>query len=294
MSQFPNLSLYNLLLIYYQYPEATLIAGENAWKDNYNLEIREDAKAICLVRPALDKDEVLGYEKIGVFDVSQLVKRPEIKKERYSVSTFIYNTTGYIWQVDGDLLEGEYMLFDNIIGLGVLTRGTEEEINAHADRLLLSVYMEVFSHLSKEDPKEYAMYQAIEYMITKRYGYEVPQLNEGLISNMRQYGLEFFVELSERFIEIVNEVENADYMEFNFAETALVDLLIEAKLEERVEDLLEYAIDYDDTMLNKTRETFVEKIEMLPPKDKHKIIEDRNNNKMLTQPPYKIKLIPEM
>ena len=56
-ARFPNLSLYNLLFLYYQMPSATLVAGQNAWRDNYGLNVKPDERAISLLKPNIVDEE---------------------------------------------------------------------------------------------------------------------------------------------------------------------------------------------------------------------------------------------
>ena len=93
---------------------------------------------------------------------------------------------------------------------------------------------------------------------------------------------------------VIETIENRDTVELNFVETAFINLLVEANSKEDYEAIKELDIEDDDEMLNICRESFVEKMGYLNPRAYNAIYEDRQNNKMLTQPPYKIKLFAEI
>ena len=52
MSKFHNYSLNNTLLIAMQKPEATLVAGYQAWKKNFNRHVNKGEKGIRILAPA--------------------------------------------------------------------------------------------------------------------------------------------------------------------------------------------------------------------------------------------------
>ena len=104
LSKFHNYSLNNTLLIAMQKPEASLVAGYNAWKNNFNRQVQKGEKAIKILAPTpyktkkmIDKvdekgnlvlDEngkpkkeeviltVLKFKVVSVFDVSQTEGEP--------------------------------------------------------------------------------------------------------------------------------------------------------------------------------------------------------------------------
>ena len=295
-SRFPNLNLYNLLLLYYQMPTATLVAGQNAWKDNYGLNVKENEQAICLLRPTLDDNEVLGYSQIGVFDVSQLERIPEIKKEIFSIADFYYEATGIGWSYDFENLleeDREYVILDDEVIIRQHKELSDEENENNVNKQLLLAYIENYCALSTSNAKEMAIMQGMTYILCVRYGFEPIKFNSTVLSNCKGHGLEFFLELLGRTNEIIDQIENKIYVEFNFAETAFVDLLNEADIPDDFESILDLPIEFDDDVLTAVRETFVEKLEMISPTDYNRMVESRKNNKMLTQPPYRIKLIEE-
>ena len=51
LSKFHNYSLNNTLLIAMQKPEASLVAGYNAWKNNFNRQVQKGEKAIKILAP---------------------------------------------------------------------------------------------------------------------------------------------------------------------------------------------------------------------------------------------------
>ena len=85
MSKFHNYSLNNTLLIALQLPDASLVAGYQAWKKDHGRQVRKGEKGIKIIAPckykvALDEQDDDGKRKIAeykgfkvttVFDVSQ-------------------------------------------------------------------------------------------------------------------------------------------------------------------------------------------------------------------------------
>lgn len=85
MSKFHNYSLNNTLLIAMQKPDATLVAGFNAWKDKHGRMVKKGEKGIRILAPYTYKVEVesevegeptkeverRGFKPTYVFDVSQ-------------------------------------------------------------------------------------------------------------------------------------------------------------------------------------------------------------------------------
>ena len=52
MAKFHNYSINNTLLINQQMPEATLVAGFNSWKNNFDRHIKKGEKGIKIIAPA--------------------------------------------------------------------------------------------------------------------------------------------------------------------------------------------------------------------------------------------------
>ena len=299
-ARFPNLNLYNLLLLHYQMPTAKLVAGQNAWKDSYGLGVKEDARAISLLKPTLvdEAETTIGYAQIGVFDISQLVSEPEIKKEEFSIPEFLSSETGivFVYDVDDILGDNEYAFLDDELLVKRYEHLSEEENEQNAHKQILCAYIDRFYKPDDETPTEVRgkiMIQSVKYILCARYNLPLPQLSAALIANCKPYGLDLLVEALSIANEVIDKIENRDSVELNFAEIAFINLLVEANSKEEYDSIMEYEIQGDDNLLDKSRESFVEKISLLNNRDFNKIFEDRENNKMLTQPPYRIKLIEE-
>ena len=56
MSKFHNYSFNNTLLIAMQRPDATLVAGYNAWKNKFNRYVKKGEKGIQIIAPAPVKE----------------------------------------------------------------------------------------------------------------------------------------------------------------------------------------------------------------------------------------------
>ena len=83
MSKFYNYSVNNIILIMYQKPDASLIAGYKAWQTKFKRQVRKGEKGITILAPCphkIIKEDENGEEKeirwtsfraVKVFDVSQ-------------------------------------------------------------------------------------------------------------------------------------------------------------------------------------------------------------------------------
>lgn len=297
-ARFPTFNIYNLLLLYYQMPEATLIAGQNAWRDNYGLQVKSGERAICLIRPELNDDELLGYIQIGVFDVSQLTEMPDVKKEEFSITDFFYERTGNVvsYDRDGFLGEKDSELIDDELFVKYNENLSQEENEQNMYRQMLLYYVEhVYNDegLLNSNIRDKAIIQGVEYILCCRYGIPPIKYNTVYLTNLKDRKIEDFlgpiVAISSA---IIDEIENNEYVEFNFTDIAFVNMMEEAETREDYETIFDFEIEEDiNKMIDDARASFDEKLSLLPDDRFVEIIEDRKNNKMMTQPPYKIKLI---
>ena len=84
MSRFPSYSVNNCILIYQQRPDATLVAGYQSWRKNFERNVRKGERGIRILAPIRRKkkeedeevSESVGFRTISVFDVSQTVGKP--------------------------------------------------------------------------------------------------------------------------------------------------------------------------------------------------------------------------
>ena len=84
MSRFPSYSVNNCILIYQQRPDATLVAGYQFWRKNFERNVRKGERGIRILAPIRRKkkeedeevSESVGFRTISVFDVSQTVGKP--------------------------------------------------------------------------------------------------------------------------------------------------------------------------------------------------------------------------
>lgn len=297
-AHFPNLSLYNLLLLYYQMPNATLIAGQNAWKNNYNLDVKEEAKAIALLKPSIidEEETTIGYEQIGVFDVSQLTAMPEIKKDEFSIPDWFHETTGLNVSYDNQEILGdkEYdFLGDEIlVKFNPHLSAEENELNIAKYLLTAYIYSEDYRGLGG-DVRGKNVAQSVLYILCMRYGLPLPVLTSTVIANCKGYGLPLLKDILDTTHSIIEEIENQIYIDLSFADIAFINLLVEANSQEDYEVIREWDIQDDEELLNELREAFVDKLQYISPKEFNHIVEERKNNKMMTQPPCRIKLIEE-
>ena len=90
MAKFHNYSFNNTLLIAMQRPDATLVAGFNAWKNKFNRYVKKGEKGIQIIAPAPIK-EVEEREKIDKDTGLAVLNEngePEMERVEYVVPRF--------------------------------------------------------------------------------------------------------------------------------------------------------------------------------------------------------------
>lgn len=104
MAKFHNYSFNNTLLIAMQRPDATLVAGFNAWKNKFNRYVIKGEKGIQIIAPAPIK-EVEEREKIDKDTGLAVLNEngePEMERVEYVVPRFRVTTVFDISQTDGE------------------------------------------------------------------------------------------------------------------------------------------------------------------------------------------------
>lgn len=104
MAKFHNYSFNNTLLIAMQRPDATLVAGFNAWKNKFNRYVKKGEKGIQIIAPAPIK-EVEESEKIDKdtgLTVLNENGEPEMERVEYVVPRFRVTTVFDVSQTDGE------------------------------------------------------------------------------------------------------------------------------------------------------------------------------------------------
>lgn len=101
MSKFHNYSAQNCLLILSQNPQATLVAGFDRWKRDFNRYVKKDSRAIMIKAPCKykqkntetgEEEERLGFKATYVFDVSDT----EVIPGRISFTDGVENLKGSV------------------------------------------------------------------------------------------------------------------------------------------------------------------------------------------------------
>ena len=103
MAKFHNYSFNNTLLIAMQRPDATLVAGFNAWKNKFNRYVKKGEKGIQIIAPAPIK-EVEEREKIDKDTGLAVLNEngePEMERVEYVVPRFRVTTVFDVSQTDG-------------------------------------------------------------------------------------------------------------------------------------------------------------------------------------------------
>ena len=104
MAKFHNYSFNNTLLIAMQRPDATLVAGFNAWKNKFNRYVKKGEKGIQIIAPAPIK-EVEEREKIDKDTGLAVLNEngePEMERVEYVVPCFRVTTVFDVSQTDGE------------------------------------------------------------------------------------------------------------------------------------------------------------------------------------------------
>ena len=106
MAKFHNYSFNNTLLIAMQRPDATLVAGFQAWKNKFNRYVKKGEKGIQIIAPAPIK-EVEEREKIDKDTGLAVLKEngePEMERMEYVIPRFRVTTVFDVSQTDGEPL----------------------------------------------------------------------------------------------------------------------------------------------------------------------------------------------
>lgn len=104
MAKFHNYSFNNTLLIAMQRPDATLVAGFNAWKNKFNRYVKKGEKGIQIIAPAPIK-EVEEREKIDKDTGLAVLNEngePEMERVEYVVPRFRVTTVFDVSQTAGE------------------------------------------------------------------------------------------------------------------------------------------------------------------------------------------------
>ena len=106
MSKFHNYSFNNTLLIAMQRPDATLVAGFNAWKNKFNRYVKKGEKGIQIIAPApvKEREEREKIDKDTGLTVLNESGEPEIEVVERVIPRFRVTTVFDYAQTDGEPL----------------------------------------------------------------------------------------------------------------------------------------------------------------------------------------------
>ena len=106
MSKFHNYSFNNTLLIAMQRPDATLVAGYNAWKNKFNRYVKKGEKGIQIIAPApvKEREEREKIDKDTGLTVLNESGKPEIEVVERVIPRFRVTTVFDYAQTDGEPL----------------------------------------------------------------------------------------------------------------------------------------------------------------------------------------------
>ena len=106
MSKFHNYSFNNTLLIAMQRPDATLVAGYNAWKNKFNRYVKKGEKGIQIIAPApvKEREEREKIDKDTGLTVLNESGEPEIEVVEKVIPRFRVTTVFDYAQTDGEPL----------------------------------------------------------------------------------------------------------------------------------------------------------------------------------------------
>lgn len=139
MGRFHRYSFGNIMLIAFQRPDATLVAGFNAWKD-LGRWVKKGEKGIVIIAPMVlkkqesepapdpDKDTVLRFKAVYVFDVSQTEGKPLPEFERVGG-----NPGGYLTRLKGFIASRGVVITNDGVPDGALGSSSGGTIRIRAD-----------------------------------------------------------------------------------------------------------------------------------------------------------------
>lgn len=106
MSQFHNYSFNNTVLIAMQKPEATLVAGYQAWQKKFNRYVKRGEKAIQIIAPVpiREKQEMEKIDPVTQEPVLRPDGRPETEELEVVIPRFRITSVFDVSQTDGDPL----------------------------------------------------------------------------------------------------------------------------------------------------------------------------------------------
>lgn len=105
MSKFHNYSVNNCILIAYQKPDATMVAGYTAWRDKFHRYVKKGEKGLTIIAPSSYKKQIEqqvmdAYGK-PLYDASG---QPIVEKKDKIVNTFTTVKVFDVSQTDGEPL----------------------------------------------------------------------------------------------------------------------------------------------------------------------------------------------
>lgn len=118
MSRFHHYSVNNQLLIGMQMPDASLVAGYQAWERNFGRHVKKGSKAITIISPVIKKEK----RKVEMTDENQ---RVTIREEEYFTTRFRATPVFDISQTYGPelptiapkALVGKVVMYDDLQGI---------------------------------------------------------------------------------------------------------------------------------------------------------------------------------
>ena len=130
MAKFHNYSFNNTLLIAMQRPDATLVAGFNAWKNKFNRYVKKGEKGIQIIAPAPIK-EVEEREKIDKDTGLAVLNEngePEMERVEYVIPRFRVTMVFDVSQTDGEPIPSLEVneLTDSVKDYALLTAAIEQ------------------------------------------------------------------------------------------------------------------------------------------------------------------------
>ena len=106
MSQFHDYSFNNTLLIHLQKPDATLVAGYQAWQKKFHRQVRRGEKGIQIIAPApiREKEEIEKIDPVTMEPVLKPDGTPETEEVVYTIPRFRITTVFDVSQTEGEPL----------------------------------------------------------------------------------------------------------------------------------------------------------------------------------------------
>ena len=244
-------SLFNQILIFSQFPENSITAGQQAW-EKLGAKVNDDAKGITVVK----YDKNLQKEKVLVFDKSQ-TNYDNDKKQDIHIEDKLKESMGYLITYDPTLKEEYCINYEN------------EEIIIKDDNNKLSSMISAFVNFSIDDSnfENKCLIKCLNYCLNYCFGNEIKEsfLFVSTINNKKK-----FLDIIHKEISTALQNIFGFELQMSFEETNLFNL---------------FSIPNKDSFIEKLEQLNDKDGIAIELANKFKLLSDRDYRKLFRQKP---------